>query len=70
MSAAIPGRSTVTTTEATRGFGRLLHRVARGEDVVITRRGGPRAVLVSVERYGALVQAGVAFSASSGGSRR
>lgn len=51
MSVTRPGRSTVTTTEARRKFGRLLQRVARGEDIAITRRGAPRAVLVSAERY-------------------
>lgn len=42
---------TVTLTEARRRFGHLLARAARGETVVITRRGVPYAVLLSAERY-------------------
>ncbi|MCY4085395.1 MAG: type II toxin-antitoxin system Phd/YefM family antitoxin [Actinomycetia bacterium] len=39
--------------EAVRALPRVLDRLERGEDdhLVVTRRGRPRAVLVSVERY-------------------
>jgi prevent-host-death family protein len=42
---------TVTATEAKNDFGRILERVIRGGQVVITKHDTPKAVLISVERY-------------------
>jgi prevent-host-death family protein len=47
----------VTSTVAQNGFGRLMERVAQDEVVVVTIRNAPRAVLLSSERYEALVAA-------------
>jgi len=47
----------VTSTEAQNEFGRILDAAARGDVVVITKHDTPRAVLMSVDRYEALVRA-------------
>jgi len=42
---------TITTWDATRGFGRLLQEVAGGDRVVVTRHGHPIAAVVPMEVY-------------------
>jgi prevent-host-death family protein len=49
---------TVTATEAKNEFGRLLDTVMQGGAVVITKHDAPRAVLLSMEAYTALSEAG------------
>lgn len=49
---------TVTATEAKNEFGRLLDTVIQGAAVVITRHDAPRAVLLSMEAFTALTEAG------------
>lgn len=51
---------TVTATEAQNEFGRVFDSAARDQVVVITKHNAPRVVLVSIERYNALVGAGAA----------
>jgi antitoxin Phd len=51
---------TVTATEAQNEFGRVFDRAARDQVVVITKHNAPRVVLLSIERYNALVGAGAA----------
>jgi antitoxin Phd len=48
---------TVTATEAQNEFGRVFERAVRDDVVVITRHNAPRAVLMSIDRYNALVGA-------------
>jgi prevent-host-death family protein len=49
---------TVTATEAKNEFGRLLDTVMQGAAVVITKHDAPRAVLLSMEAFTALSEAG------------
>jgi antitoxin Phd len=49
---------TVTATEAKNEFGRLLDTVIQGAAVVITKHDAPRAVLLSMEAFTALSEAG------------
>ena len=49
---------TATATEAKNEFGRLLDTVMQGSAVVITKHDAPRAVLMSMEAFTALSQAG------------
>ena len=51
---------TVTATEAQNEFGRVFDSAARDRVVVITKHNAPRVVLVSIERYNALVGSGAA----------
>lgn len=51
-------RITVTATEAQNEFGRILDSAAQDRVVVITRHNAPRAVLISFEKYNALITAG------------
>jgi len=44
-------RSTVTSTEAQNEFGRLMEEASQGGEVVITKHGHPKAVLLSAARY-------------------
>ena len=45
-------RTTMTTTEARVRFGELMHRVVeRGETVIVTHRGTPKVVFISVAEY-------------------
>lgn len=46
---------TVTATEAKHQFARMLETVGRGRPVFITKHDAPKAVLLSVEDYEALV---------------
>lgn len=58
--AAPPGRVdqvTVTATEAQTQFGQILDSTTQDREVVITRHNSPRAVLMSMDRYRALVAA-------------
>ena len=48
---------TVSATEAQNEFGRVFERAVRDDVVVITRHNAPRAVLMSIDRYNALVGA-------------
>ncbi len=48
---------TVTATEAQNEFGRVFDSALRDTVVVITRHNAPRAVLMSIDRYNALVGA-------------
>src|SRR5690349_21709824 len=45
------------STDVQRRFGRVLDKVLKGRDIVITRRGARLAVLVSLDRYNGLVSA-------------
>jgi antitoxin Phd len=47
--------SSVTATEAKNEFGRVLERVIKGERVYITRHESPKAVLLSVADFDALM---------------
>jgi len=51
---------TVTATEAQNEFGRVFDSAARDQVVVITKHNAPRVVLLSIDRYNALVGAGAA----------
>lgn len=51
---------TVTATEAQNEFGRVFDSAVRDHVVIITRHNAPRAVLLSIDRYNALVGAGAA----------
>ena len=53
-----PGRVSVTATEAKNEFGRLMDLAMQGAAVVITRHDAPRAVLLSMEAYQVLSEAG------------
>jgi antitoxin Phd len=53
--AAITKASSVTATEAKNEFGRVLERVIQGERVYITRHESPKAVLLSVADFDALM---------------
>ena len=44
-------RSTITSTEAQNEFGRLMEEASQDGEVVITKHGHPKAVLLSVARY-------------------
>ena len=52
------GRVSVTATEAKNEFGRLMDLAMQGAAVVITRHDAPRAVLLSMEAYQVLSEAG------------
>ena len=52
--------ASVTATEAKKEFGRVLETVIRGGVVVITKHDAPKAVLMSVEAFDAISQAGEA----------
>jgi len=49
---------TVTATKAKNEFGRLLDTAMQGTAVVITKHDAPRAVLLSMEAFTALTEAG------------
>ena len=51
---------TVTATEAQNEFGRVFDTASRGQVVVITKHNAPRVVLLSIDRYNALVGASAA----------
>jgi prevent-host-death family protein len=51
------GRALVTATEAKNKFGRLLEQAIQGRVVVITKHDAPKAVLMSMDEYTALVSA-------------
>jgi prevent-host-death family protein len=48
----------VTATDAKKEFGRVLEAVMHGGAVVITKHDAPKAVLISVEEFNALSEAG------------
>ena len=48
---------TVTATEAQNEFGRVFDSALRDQVVVITKHNAPRVVLLSIDRYNALVAA-------------
>lgn len=50
-----PKRLTVTATEAKNGFGPLLEQVIQGRSIVITKHDRPKAVLLPVAEFEALV---------------
>ncbi len=52
--------TTVTATEAQNEFGRVFDTALRDQVVVITKHNAPRAVLLSIDRYNALVGASAA----------
>jgi len=52
---SIGARLTVTATEAKNGFGPLLERAIQGSSIVITKHDRPKAVLISVAEFEALV---------------
>ena len=49
--------SSVTATDAKKGFARVLEMVIRGGVVVITKHDAPKAVLLSVDEFNALAHA-------------
>jgi len=49
-----PGTATVTATQAQNEFGRVLDDATRVGAVVITKHGRPKAVLLSIARFGQL----------------
>lgn len=51
------GADSIASTEAQNEFGAVMERATHGHDVVITRHGVPRAVLVSIDRYRELTSA-------------
>ncbi len=60
-SPPIPAQAiTVTATEAQNEFGRVFESAVRGHVMVITRHNAPRAVLLSIDRYNALIGADAA----------
>lgn len=50
--------ASVTATDAKKEFGRVLEAVMHGGAVVITKHDAPKAVLISVEEFNALSEAG------------
>ena len=48
----------IPATEVKNGFGRVLEKVIRGGRVVVTKHETPKAVLISVEEFHALSNAG------------
>jgi prevent-host-death family protein len=54
------GTLTFTSTEAQSQFGRVFDTAVGDQVVVITRHNAPRAVLMSIDRYNALLGAGAA----------
>lgn len=42
---------TISVTEARRKFGWLIKEVSKGQDYVVTQKGKPLAVLISIEKY-------------------
>ena len=57
-SAHITARSAFyTATRAKNQFGPILDQAIQGKEVIITRHGAPRAVMISFERFTALKQA-------------
>ena len=49
--------SSVTATDAKKQFGRVLEMVLRGGAVVITKHDAPKAILLSVDEFNALIRA-------------
>jgi antitoxin Phd len=54
----LPGTVSVSATEAKNEFGRILENAIRGDRVVITKHGAPKAILLAVEEFDALSGAG------------
>lgn len=54
----IQDADTVSSTDAKNLFGAMLDKAVAGRRVVITRHGGPKAVLVGIEEYEALTRTG------------
>jgi antitoxin Phd len=52
------GATRISATVAKNGFGRILDRVIQGGTVVITKHDAPKAVLISIDEFDALSQAG------------
>jgi prevent-host-death family protein len=52
------GATRISATVAKNEFGRLLDRVIQGGTVVITKHDAPKAVLISIDEFDALSQAG------------
>jgi prevent-host-death family protein len=50
--------SSVTATDAKKGFGRILETAMRGGSVVITKHDTPKAVLISIDEFNALSRSG------------
>jgi prevent-host-death family protein len=48
--------SSVTATDAKKQFGRVLEMVLRGGAVVITKHDAPKAILLSVDEFNALIR--------------
>lgn len=49
-------KTTVSATEARVHFGEMMRRAEDGETVVVERSGQPKAIIMSVERYGQLMR--------------
>jgi prevent-host-death family protein len=47
----------IQSTKAQQNFGEYMEKAVRGEDVIVERYGEPRAVIVSHQRYEALLAA-------------
>jgi antitoxin Phd len=47
----------ITATEAKKAFGRVLEKVIQGGRVVITKHNAPKAVLISMQEFNALLRA-------------
>ncbi len=57
-SGRLGAASTVTASDAKNEFGRVLEKVIQGGIVVITKHDEPKAVLISVQEFDALSNAG------------
>ncbi|MGP8242888.1 MAG: type II toxin-antitoxin system Phd/YefM family antitoxin [Bryobacteraceae bacterium] len=55
---ATPGTFSVSATEAKNQFGHILENAIRGDRVMITKHGAPKAVLLSVDEFEDLSGAG------------
>jgi antitoxin Phd len=49
---------TIAATDAKNEFGRVLEKVIQGQTIVITKHDAPKAVLISIDEYNALSNAG------------
>ncbi len=57
---------TLNSSQIQQNFGDVLDQALRGEDVIVTRYGAPRAALIEYERYQELLRAAQALEDPSG----
>ena len=60
QQSALADTESLSATQAKNEFGQLLEKVIRGARVVITKHEAPKAVLISIDEFEALLRAGEA----------